>query len=327
MNEIPIILNQERDVTLTPYIISQKQSPSVLIAPGGGYLNHSEWECEPVAKAYNECGYNAFILRYSVGEHYKWPYPLDDFNQAMEYITAHAEELKVDTEHIIAVGFSAGGHLVSVAASTAGKKPFAAVICYGVTLGGMLKNAPDAPDACAAVSTETCPCFIAASRTDWIVPVQNTNAFVRALDDNFVDYELHVYGYAPHGFALGDAAGQDGTCGRVGNWFSDSVDWLDELMSGKYVSIKECGEYNDRFGTEPGLGNSCGKLFAQPGVTDLMLSEFPQQYAVYQAAKSTLDTILNVDSVSMKSLLRFFKTPASVLSKLEESLTNFFSKK
>ena len=326
MNET-FVLNADRNVTLSAYIVSDRPAPSVLIAPGGGYLSHSEWESEPVAKAYNERGYNAFILRYSVGEHYKWPYPLDDFNQAMEYITANARELNVDAEHIIAVGFSAGGHLVSVAASLATRKLFAAVICYGVTMSGMLKNAPDAADACDAVSTETCPCFIAASRTDWIVPIQNTNAFVRALDDNFVDYELHVYGYAPHGFALGDAAEQDGACGRVGNWFRDSVDWLDELMSGKYVSIKEYGEYNDRFGTEPGLCNSCGKLFSQPEVADLMLSFFPEQYAVYQAAKSTLDAILNVDSVSMKSLLRFFKTPPSILSKIEAALTNLFSKK
>lgn len=320
MNGMPIMLNQEREVTLTPYIVSQKQCPTILIAPGGGYLNHSEWECEPVAKAYNAYGYNAFVLKYSTGAHYQLPYPLMDFDQAMEYLKDHAEELCVDVDHIIAAGFSAGGHLVSVAVSQAKHKPFAAVICYGLTLGNTVKSAPDAPDANAMVNPNTCPCFLAASRTDWIVPVKNITTFVEALNQNFVDYELHIYGYAPHGFAVGDAAGEAGTCARVGNWVKDSAEWIQGLISGQYVSIHESAAYNDTYGTIPSTGNSCKQLFSDADMLDLICREFPEQYSVYQTAKTGLSAILDVDDISLRSLLRFFGTVSDTLNQMDHVL-------
>lgn len=85
-----IVLNGERNVTLTAYTqpvegefnhISKR--PAVLILPGGGYSMCSDREADPVAFPYLEAGYQAFILRYSVGEDSVWPNPLDDYEQAM----------------------------------------------------------------------------------------------------------------------------------------------------------------------------------------------------------------------------------------------------
>ena len=41
--------------------------PAALIFPGGGYQYCSDREAEPVALAYLAEGYNAFVLRYTVG--------------------------------------------------------------------------------------------------------------------------------------------------------------------------------------------------------------------------------------------------------------------
>lgn len=75
--------------------------------------------------AYLKAGYDAFILRYSVGENHKWPEPLEDYEDAMEYIANHAEEWNVLADKIAVVGFSAGGHLAGAAATIAKHKPAA----------------------------------------------------------------------------------------------------------------------------------------------------------------------------------------------------------
>ena len=193
MKEKTVILNKERNVVLTCFLVGQNK-PAVLICPGGGYNECSVSEGKPVAEKFNSLGFNAFVLCYSVGKNYKWPYPLEDFENAMAYIKANGKQFSVDTEHIVAAGFSAGGHLVSYAASKAENKPYAAIILYGAAKAQTINyTAPDAPDAVEAVNLYTCPCFLAASRNDWIVPVNNTLEYIEALNKNYIDYELHIY--------------------------------------------------------------------------------------------------------------------------------------
>lgn len=69
----------------------------------------SEREADPVALAYLEAGFQAFVLRYSVGEGVVWPMPLEDYEQAMELLRAKAEEWSLYPDKIAVAGFSAGG--------------------------------------------------------------------------------------------------------------------------------------------------------------------------------------------------------------------------
>ncbi|MFV0362638.1 MAG: hypothetical protein ACK5LL_06055 [Suipraeoptans sp.] len=75
MNVEKIILNEERNVSLTAYLQAVggefrniEKRPAILILPGGGYRMCSDREADPVAMAYLKAGYQVFILRYSVGE-------------------------------------------------------------------------------------------------------------------------------------------------------------------------------------------------------------------------------------------------------------------
>jgi acetyl esterase/lipase len=59
---------------LTAYLLDQSPEfnkidtrPAVLIFPGGGYYVTSDREAEPIAMAYLAEGFNAFVLRYTVG--------------------------------------------------------------------------------------------------------------------------------------------------------------------------------------------------------------------------------------------------------------------
>ena len=100
MDSQVFILNEKRNVTLTAYLQDDSQEfwrakkrPAVVIFPGGAYAYCSDREADPVAQEYLRAGYHAFVLRYSVGwENAVWPNPLEDYDQAMELITAHAKE-------------------------------------------------------------------------------------------------------------------------------------------------------------------------------------------------------------------------------------------
>ena len=205
MAEKTIVLNKERKVTLTSFICHKKETPAILILPGGAYNECSINEGRPVAEKFNSLGFNCFVLCYSVGKHYKWPYPLEDLESAMEHIKENSKDYCISKDKIILAGFSAGGHLAGAGATMAKNKPFAAILCYPALSRETIEySAPGAPDITDKVDENTCPCFIASSRNDWIVPIENTHRFVRALDKYYIDYEEHIYGFSMHGFSIGN---------------------------------------------------------------------------------------------------------------------------
>lgn len=323
MKEKTVILNKERNVVLTCFPVGQNK-PAVLICPGGGYNECSVSEGKPVAEKFNSLGFNAFVLCYSVGKNYKWPYPLEDFENAMAYIKANGKQFSVDTEHIVAAGFSAGGHLVSYAASKAENKPYAAIILYGAAKAQTINyTAPDAPDAVEAVNLYTCPCFLAASRNDWIVPVNNTLEYVEALNKNYIDYELHIYGYSMHGFSIGEEVGAKPPlfCSRVGDWVEESVSWINDLISGRYISIRENSEYNDKYSKTLSSKNSCKIIFENPQAKKVLKKKFLPQYLLYEATKKKVGSF--VDGVSLKNVLSFLKVKDETFKKIDEALKVF----
>ena len=216
-----ITLCKERNVSLTVMIqgvggefrgISDR--PAVLVIPGGGYMFCSDREADPVAAAYLRAGYHAFILRYSVGADAVWPRPLQDYEEAMALIDAHAEEWHVLRDKIAVVGFSAGGHLAGAAATLAKRRPAAAVLGYAVLREDTAHElGEDKPSIVEAVDENTCPCFLFATRTDSVVPIQNTLDMMNALNRFQTSFECHIYPYGPHGFSH-DRAGAPRPCER-----------------------------------------------------------------------------------------------------------------
>lgn len=236
-----IVLNKEKNVTLTTYLQSVggelgyiPARPAVLIIPGGGYDFCSEREAEPVALAYLRAGYHAFILRYSCKGNKTWPAPLEDYEQAMSEIRSHASEWNVLSDKIAVIGFSAGGHLAASAATMSVNRPNAAILVYAVLNATSTKEWNEsAPDPVSAVSDETCPCFLAASRTDSTVTVNNSLDFMQALYRYDITFESHIYSVSPHGFSLGDSTVQGSSLvytPRLHNWVDDSIGWLREVF-------------------------------------------------------------------------------------------------
>ena len=133
-NEIIQLYDDRGYITLTTYIhqdspelLAGQRKPAILICPGGGYLNCSDREAEPVALRFAAMGYHTFVLRYSTyyqgrkgladpkevkdaNPETMYPAPMLDIGKAFLTIQSRADEWLVDTDRIAICGFSAGAH-------------------------------------------------------------------------------------------------------------------------------------------------------------------------------------------------------------------------
>ena len=192
----------------------------------------SDREADPVAMAYLRAGHQAFILRYSTGKNKTWPNPLEDYEQAMALIEERAEEWRLDSSRIAAVGFSAGGHQCACAATIAKHKPAAAILVYPAILKEICDMCqPGMPQPNEHVTGETSPCFLVAARDDRTVDVKNSLMMQLALAEKGVPFESHIYSYGGHGFSTGeDWIINNSLSSRIPDWVDDSIGWLKETL-------------------------------------------------------------------------------------------------
>ncbi len=91
---------------------SLKNSPAVIICPGGGYEEVCfSGEGTPIMHFMEANGYRAFMLKYRVGKDGIYPAPQEDLARAVQYVRAHAKEYQINPNDISVLGGSAGGHL------------------------------------------------------------------------------------------------------------------------------------------------------------------------------------------------------------------------
>ena len=315
-------------MTLTAYVQDVGGSfsyipkrPAILVIPGGGYQFCSNREADPVAFAYLKAGFQVFVLRYSVGAHAVWPNPLEDYEQAMELIRSKAEAWNLYPDKVAVIGFSAGGHLAAAAATMSRNRPNAAILGYAVTNGDVRGCNPTAPDAVAAVDHQTCPCFIFATRTDEIVPVENSVQFMDALIRAGVSFESHIYSYGPHGFSTCDSSVFEAErlhSSRVPNWVGDSIGWLKEMFGDfgdgvltepkckPYVS----GDYEDTLSVDCTIGHLLKNEQARVVLKDL----------VAQAEANGGEQAPLLGKMTLRGLYGFIKVPKEVIEGLDAQL-------
>lgn len=290
MKQEQFVLNEARNVTLSSYLLDVggefnyvPKRPAILILPGGAYQFCSDREADPVALAYLEAGYHAFVLRYSVGKDATWPNPLEDYEQAMAFIRGHAEDWHVYSDKIAVIGFSAGGHLAACAATMSKNRPNAAILGYAVTGVDVKGCNLSAPDAIAAVDGRTCPCFVFATRNDAVVPIENSVRFIAALARNGVSFESHIYAYGPHGFSVCRSSVQDPAspvCSRVPNWAPDSIAWLRDMLGDfcrEGFSAPECGAHvNGNWEGTLSIDCTIGHLMSRPAAREVIAAPLTQ---------------------------------------------------
>ena len=228
--------------------------PAFVICPGGGYGGlAADHEGTQIARWANGLGAKAFVLHYRLGSKgYHYPVQLIDVQRALRHVRANADRYKIDPQRIGIIGFSAGGHLASMAATlfderpagttqdeidAVSARPDVAVLGYPVISmtaqhahRGSRKNllGPAADDDEAArkldtdtrVTASTPPTFLFQTDEDAGVPAENAISFYLACRRHRVPAELHVFERGPHGvgFALGDPV--------LSTWPDHLADWL-----------------------------------------------------------------------------------------------------
>ncbi len=242
--------------SLTVYLPPKAKTTgaAVVICPGGGYGHLAmDHEGHQIARWLNSFGVAGFIVKYrhrNSGAGYGHPAPLTDAQRAISTVRNRAGEFNVDPKRIGILGFSAGGHLASSAAThfhtgrtdTADKidrvscRPDFAVLIYPVisftewfTHKGSMRNLlGKEPDAELAkkfsnelqVTPETPPTFLVHTYGDTGVPAENSIYFYLALRKAKVPAEMHIYEKGRHGFGLGASVGP------VSSWPRRCEEWM-----------------------------------------------------------------------------------------------------
>ena len=237
--------NAKDTPTLTPYLPAKPTGAAMLLIPGGSYSGIYEGQAEPFALWLNEQGLAVFVLRYRLGSAgYRYPLQLQDAVEAMLHIRGNAAKWKIDPQRIGAMGFSAGGHLVSTLINrpedgmlegrdyAISPRPDLAILCYPVismitkphaTSRKMLIG--DSPDEKLVRQTSSelqvkpglPPVFLWHTMEDKLVPVEHAQLYAAALHANGVPHELHLYQHGDHGTGL---------IGTQHPWFADLLFWL-----------------------------------------------------------------------------------------------------
>ena len=259
----PFLGEDGADATLTTYLPfnmpemnrQNQKRPGVVICPGGGYSFCSERESEAVALRLLSAGLNAFVLNYPTAPH-RFPAQLLAVAAAFEFIDKNAQEWNCDTQKLLIMGFSAGGHLAAHysnaynwpevrAVFPKSRRPAGSILCYPVisaesdiahmgSFANLLGCEPDEAQkkrfSCEKlVSEDTPPAFLWHTAEDTAVPVENSLVYARALSEHKIPFELHVYPHGYHGLSTADSETCDNlpaNVARVSDWMTQLQKWI-----------------------------------------------------------------------------------------------------
>jgi len=230
---------------------------AVVICPGGGYwVTSMIKEGYALARKFNEWGVAAFVLKYRMPNDSvmadKKIGPLQDAQRAIQLVRMRAAGWNVDVNKVGIMGFSAGGHLASTAATHFTRsyidnknqislRPDFALLIYPVisfqdSIGHIgsrdrligkkpAKKLLDSFSNELQVTAKTPPTFLVHASDDDAVPVMNSVSFYTALIKNKVPAEMHLYKGGGHGFGLENPTTKDEWIESCKNWMQ-GMGWL-----------------------------------------------------------------------------------------------------
>ena len=219
--------------SLTPYLpaAGKGTGTAVLVIPGGGHrllaITHEGYN---LAEWLRDRGIAAFVLKHRLAREAESTYKIDvesfaDTQRAIRLIRSRAQEWRIDSSRLGALGFSAGGELVNMAAARpdegnasaedpvdreSARLNFQALIYPGRS--GDIQPTKESP-----------PVFLAASYNDrQDISEGLAEAYLRFKRAG-ASAELHIYSTGGHGFGLRASNGRP-----VGAWMLRFEEWLKE---------------------------------------------------------------------------------------------------
>jgi acetyl esterase/lipase len=223
---------------------------AIVLCPGGGYIRHvTDREGYPIATWLNEHGIATIILEYRLPK-LRHQVPLLDAQRAIRLTRVNASAWNIDPKRVGILGFSAGGHVASTAAThfdrgdaaasdpverESSRPDFAWLVYPVVTMGDHTHTGSKAellgPDPKPElvrlysnelqVTADTPPAFLAHAVDDKPVPPENSRRFVSAMKASRVPVELLELPSGGHGL--------NGCKGPLWEqWKATALEWLAE---------------------------------------------------------------------------------------------------
>lgn len=231
---------------------------AVVICPGGSY-HHLGMPHEGFASAkwFRSVEVVPFVLQYRVAYNcHHHPAMLEDIEMAIKYIRENAEDYGIDINKVGAIGYSAGGHLVTMAGVYGGSRnelekigvpaevslrpnfvmPIYPVvtmqddICHRWSRRSFLghreytQELKDEYSMELNIPDDMVPIYILACRDDPVVIFENSVRLEKSLVEKNIPHRFAVYEKGGHGFGM-----KDGWFMKETHWNEDLRNWLEEM--------------------------------------------------------------------------------------------------
>ncbi len=92
--------------------------PGVVVVHPGGWISGSKADVERLATQLARAGYVAVAASYRLAPEHRYPAQIHDLKEAVRWMRVHADRLGLDPTRIAAFGYSAGGHLAALLATS-----------------------------------------------------------------------------------------------------------------------------------------------------------------------------------------------------------------
>ena len=178
--------------------------PGVLMIHGGAWAGGSRSHMAAHALFLANHGYVVASISYRFAPHSPFPAQLEDCQAGLDWLLKNADKFQMDPRRLAAWGYSAGGHLASLLATTeandAEVSPLKAVVAGGAPcdftdepaeserlkffLGGSRAELPEVYAAASPVTHATAKCppmFFFHGTSDEIVPMENSQVMYKKL--------------------------------------------------------------------------------------------------------------------------------------------------
>ena len=239
-----IFLPNSKNFIELNFIDSKKRALEVIV-PGGGYDHTSIRESGFVRDAFEAEGYHTLVLKYRE-EISAYPNPLIDLMWSIDYARKSSLVSK-----IIAIGFSAGAHLVGLVSNNYmnykeyNARPDLDILCYPVisqnkdySHNGSFKNLlgdNNIPaDIAQGCHKDFPPTFMWHTADDESVSVYNSLDMVYALKRNNIKFEYHIFPSGVHGLSLATKASAMDDLRKynpyVSRWFKMVLEFINNTL-------------------------------------------------------------------------------------------------
>ncbi len=225
----------------------KKSDACMIVCPGGGYFGLAyDHEGDKIARYFTSKGITTVVLRYRVPRREGIPKHMaawQDAQRCVRVVRSRAGELGINPDKIGIMGFSAGGHLTLMTATTSQTNSYepideidklSASVNFAVPVypAYVLKDGADEPNTGKGNDSELVDDFAFDEKTppmcfvhgdDDVYSPMGSVAVYAKLRKMEIPAELHIYARVGHGF------GGNPTDDHLGDWLNRVYYWMQKM--------------------------------------------------------------------------------------------------